>query len=80
MNMEGHFTQMNLTQFSLFQTNDSMIALLDGEIIDNTDTFVDNLLKDPELKQSRLPLVRDLLCISIAQGNLGFVVLKLKAI
>ncbi|XP_052226436.1 transmembrane and coiled-coil domain-containing protein 4-like isoform X3 [Dreissena polymorpha] len=51
------------------QTNDSMIALLDGEIIDNTDTFVDNLLKDPELKQSRLPLVRDLLCISIAQGT-----------
>jgi len=47
-----------------------MLALLDGEIMTNTDAFVDSLSADPLLVDTRAPLVQDLLTLAINQGKL----------
>ena len=46
-----------------------MFAILDGEIMDKSEVFVDSLLKDPALAEDRRPLVADLIMLSIGQGG-----------
>ncbi|XP_052821109.1 transmembrane and coiled-coil domain-containing protein 4-like isoform X2 [Mya arenaria] len=50
------------------QTNESMFSLLDGEIITDSDVFVDNLLEDPVLSETRQPLIQDFILLAIQEG------------
>ena len=55
--------------YHILQTNESMFAILDGEIMDKSEVFVDSLLKDPAVAEDRRPLVADLIMLSIGQGG-----------
>ncbi|XP_045204064.2 transmembrane and coiled-coil domain-containing protein 4-like isoform X2 [Mercenaria mercenaria] len=50
------------------QTNNSMFALLEGEIMTECDVFVDSLMAEECLKESRKPLIVDLIAIAISEG------------
>ncbi|XP_060588948.1 transmembrane and coiled-coil domain-containing protein 4-like [Ruditapes philippinarum] len=50
------------------QTNDSMFALMEGEIMTECDAFVDSLMAEECLKESRQPLIVELITIAINEG------------
>lgn len=47
-----------------------MLAILDGEILNNTEVFVDSILEDAAVKDDRRPLVVDLITLAIGDGTL----------
>lgn len=62
----------NLTMRMLFQTNESMYAILDGEIMNTADVFVDSLLEDSVMKDHRQALITDLITLAIADGRCNY--------
>lgn len=70
-NLCFHFWFICLFTVSPFQTNESMFALLEGEIMENSNAFVDSLMIEECLKDGKQLLITDLISLAISDGNLS---------
>ena len=62
------FSLMSLFLLNL-QVTDSMMMVVEGEVINDPSAFVDSLVKDECLKTSREPVIGSLISVAISDGK-----------